>query len=44
MEFIQKNYMEDYLDGVSIDKIGDTVTEEIKKLSKAGFFENKECK
>ena len=30
---------EDYLDGVSIDKIGDTVTEEIKKLSKAGFFE-----
>ncbi len=25
---------EDYLDGVSIDKIGDTVTEEIKKLSK----------
>ena len=30
---------EDYLDGVSVDKIGDTVTEEIKKLSKAGFFE-----
>ena len=30
---------EDYLDGVSVDKIGDTVTEEIKKISKAGFFE-----
>lgn len=31
---------EDYLDGVSIDKIGDTVTEEIMKLRDCGFFEN----
>ena len=30
---------EDYLDGVSVDKIGDTVTEEIKKQAKPSIVE-----
>ena len=29
---------EDYLDGISIKRIGDTVTDEILKLKDAGFF------
>ncbi|MFR7899064.1 MAG: hypothetical protein ACLU6Y_03910 [Ruminococcus sp.] len=30
VESIRKKLYEDYLDGVSIDKIGDTVTDELK--------------
>ena len=33
-----KELYEDYLDGISIKRIGDTVTNEILKLKDAGFF------
>ena len=45
MESIQKNYMRIIWMVFLIDKIGDTVTEEIKKLSKSRILrKNKECK